>query len=68
MKPWVGMWGVEAARMVDSTCVKGPGGEGWLYEWYARTEEGYLLWSDWRKMRLLDAIIVVVVECNEIRV
>lgn len=33
MKPWEGVWGTEAERMVDSMGVKGPGGGGWLCEW-----------------------------------
>ena len=32
VKPWVGMWGAEAERMVDATGVKGSGGAGWLCE------------------------------------
>ena len=61
MKPWVGMWGAEAARMIDSTCVKGPGGGGWLCEWYARMEGEDLQRRVWRKTRFFDAIMVVVV-------
>ncbi len=39
VKPWVGTSGRAASRMVDSTSLKGPGGGGWLYEWYAALRE-----------------------------
>lgn len=60
VKPWVGMWGADAERIVDSTGVKGPGGGGWLCEWYVRREEGSLKFRRARRMRVLVAIVVIV--------
>jgi len=60
VKPWVGMWGADAERMVDSMGVKGPGGGGRFWEWYVRREEGSLYCREGRRMRVLVAIVVVV--------